>query len=80
MAASLSYGIMKALQETAIMVEGQEKILLDEVDCISAVSGGSFTAAYYGLFRAKLFQDFRSEFLGRNIQGMLTAGLLQPLN
>ena len=79
-AASLSYGIMKALHETAIMVEGKEKTLLDEVDCISSVSGGSFTAAYYGLFRENLFQDFRSQFLEQNIQGMLAARLLHPLN
>ncbi|MDD5475805.1 MAG: patatin-like phospholipase family protein [Syntrophales bacterium] len=79
-ASALSYGIMKALKETAIIVDGEEKSLLDEVDCISSVSGGSFTAAYYGLFRENLFLDFRPEFLERNIQGMLAARLFNPGN
>ncbi|MFT6978517.1 MAG: NTE family protein, partial [Marinobacter psychrophilus] len=44
-AAALSYGIMESLSDTVIRVDGQDKRLLDEVDCISSVSGGSFTAA-----------------------------------
>jgi len=79
-AAALSYGIMKSLRETVIHVNGQEKRLLDEVDCISSVSGGSFTAAYYGLFRDGLFEDFRSQFLERNIQGALVSQLFNPVN
>jgi NTE family protein len=50
------------------------------VDVISSVSGGSFTAAYYGLFREKLFADFRTKFLDRNIEGALKAKLLNPIN
>ncbi|WP_035244399.1 patatin-like phospholipase family protein [Desulfonatronovibrio hydrogenovorans] len=79
-AAALSYGVMQALHETRIVVDGREKSLLDEVDCISSVSGGSFTAAYYGLFREDLFQDFRPQFLERNIQANLAAGLFNPVN
>jgi len=59
---------------------GGGRSLLDEVDCISSVSGGSFTAAYYGLFRARLFQDFRSRFLDRNVQGALVQQVLLPWN
>jgi NTE family protein len=79
-AAALSYGIMQALRDTRIQVDGEEKSLLDEVDCISSVSGGSFTSAYYGLFRERLFSDFRSRFLERNIQGDLAARLFNPIN
>ena len=79
-AAALSYGIMEALRDTVIHVEGQEKRLLDEVDCISSVSGGSFTAAYYGLFRERLFEDFRTRFLERDIQGALVGRLFNPVN
>lgn len=79
-AAALAYGVMEELRKTRIKVDGEEKSLLDEVDCISSVSGGSFTAAYYGLFRERLFQDFRTRFLERNIQGALTASLLNPVN
>lgn len=79
-AAALSYGIMEALRDTVIRVDGQEKRLLDEVDCISSVSGGSFTAAYYGLFRERLFEDFRVRFLVRDIQGTLVGRLFNPMN
>jgi NTE family protein len=79
-AAALSYGIMEALRDTVIRVDCREKRLLDEVDCISSVSGGSFTAAYYGLFRERLFEDFRADFLERNIQRSLAIRLLNPVN
>ncbi len=79
-AAALSYAVMEALRDTVIFVDDIEKRLLDEVDCISSVSGGSFTAAYYGLFRDRLFEDFRARFLEYNIQGALTRRLFNPVN
>lgn len=79
-AAALSYGIMEALRDTPVRVDGRDKRLLDEVDCISSVSGGSFTAAYFGLFRERLFKDFRDRFLERNIQGALLGRLFNPVN
>src|SRR5882724_8563328 len=48
-AAALAYGVLEELARTQIIWEGQHRRLLDEVDYISAVSGGSFTAAYYAL-------------------------------
>jgi NTE family protein len=67
-AASLAYGVLEELAETKILLEGRERFLLDEVDVISSVSGGSFTAAYYGLFGRRIFEDFESRFLKKNIQ------------
>jgi len=79
-AAALAYGVMEELRRTGVRVDGREKSLLDEVDCISSVSGGSFTAAYYGLFRDRLFEDFRNRFLERDVQGALAAELFNPVN
>jgi NTE family protein len=79
-ASAFSYGVMELLAATTITVNGQSKRLLDEVDVISSVSGGSFTAAYYGLFGDALFEDFEDRFLYRNIQGALTLRLLNPVN
>ena len=60
---------------------GRELRLLDEVDLISGVSGGSFTAAYYGLFGDRTFQDFEQKFLKKNIQGELRNQILfNPAN
>jgi NTE family protein len=67
-AAALAYGVLEALRDTPVRIDGRERRLLDEVDAISAVSGGSFTAAYYGLFGERLFQDFESRFLTRNVE------------
>ena len=81
-AAALSYGVMEKLSKIKIRWEGKERRLLDEVDVISSVSGGSFTAAYYGLFREELFdrEKFGKAFLYRNIQGELIGSLFNPIN
>jgi NTE family protein len=79
-AAALAYGVLEKLKNTRITWKGTEKRLLDEVDCISSISGGSFTAAYYGLFGEKIFQDYRTRFLDADIQGSLLWSLFKPWN
>lgn len=80
-AAAFSYGVLEELRTTEVILEGRKRRLVDEMDLISGVSGGSFTAAYYGLFGDRIFEDFESRFLKKNIQGALTAGtLLNPIN
>ena len=65
-AAAFSYGVLEKLRDTVVEVEGQPTRLLDLVDVITSVSGGSYTAAYYGLFGDRIFDDFSSRFLYRN--------------
>ena len=79
-AAALSFGVLEELAKTQIPWEGRQRRLLDEVDWISAVSGGSFTAAYYAVHGEDTFKDFESCFLNRNIQGGLFRLLLSPIN
>jgi len=80
-AAALSYGVLEELQKTEVVIDGRKKRLLDEVDGISSVSGGSFTAGYYGLFGDRIFEDFEGKFLKKNIQGGLAVRtLLNPIN
>jgi NTE family protein len=67
-AAALSYGVLEELRKTEIVLDGRKRRLLDEVDTISSVSGGSFTAGYYGLFGDRIFKDFENKFLKKNIQ------------
>jgi len=79
-AAAFSYGVLETLRDTTVTIRGRQRRLLDEVDWISGVSGGSFTAAYYGLFRDRTFEDFETRFLKKNIQGDLTrAALFNPI-
>ncbi len=77
-AAALSYGVLKELRDTRVNSRGRQIRLLDEVDSISSVSGGSFTAAYYGLFGDKLFSDYERVFLKQSIQGELIRSLFDP--
>lgn len=77
-AAALAYGVLKELKETTIVSGGQRIRLLDEVDSISSVSGGSFTAAYYGLFGDRIFTDFEDAFLKKSIQGILIQKMFDP--
>ena len=82
-AAAFSYGVLCALKERQLTwprASDRQVTLLDEVDLISSVSGGSFTAAYYGLFGDRIFDDFEDVFLNRDIQGELTWAVLNPLN
>jgi NTE family protein len=67
-AAALAYGVLEELAKTEILLEGRKRSLLDEVDAISGVSGGSFTASYYGLFGNRIFEDFEGRFLKKDIQ------------
>ncbi len=84
-AAALSYGVLEKLRNTPIVWEGKHSTLLDEVDVISSVSGGSFTAGYYAAFGDATFKDksqsgFLRDFLYRDIEGELFNQLFNPAN
>jgi NTE family protein len=79
-AAALSYGVLEALRDTPIRWQGRNTTLLDEVDVISSISGGSFTAAWYALHGKKIFEAFPDRFLYRDVQGELVRELLSPTN
>lgn len=77
-AAALSYGVLEKMK--AVGLPGTNKTLLDEVDVVSTISGGSFTGAYYVLFGDRIFTDFKGRFLNRDIEGELAAKLFNPVN
>jgi predicted acylesterase/phospholipase RssA len=80
-AAAFAYGALEQLRTNQIAVEGATKRVLDEVDVISSVSGGSFPAAYYALYGERLFVDFPDRFLNKDIQGALFWNIaLRPQN
>lgn len=59
-AAAFAYGVLDGLRGR---YASNRKPLLDNVKFISGVSGGSVTAAYYGLFHSRIFEDFEQKFL-----------------
>ena len=77
-AAALAYGVLEALRDTHVNLDGQSRRLLDEIDAISSVSGGSFTAAYFGLYGDAIFTDYEKDFLRSDVSGELVSGLLDP--
>lgn len=79
-AAALAYGVLEELARTPLGAEGTQHRMLDEVDIISSVSGGSFTAAYYARWGDRIFLDFESEFLKKNVQNALLLRVLSPWN
>ncbi len=79
-AAAFSYGVLETLRDTEIVWKGERKSLLDEVDIISSVSGGSVTAAYYGLFGDRIFRDFEEKVLYANLQKSFLTQILSLSN
>jgi NTE family protein len=80
-AAAFAYGVLEALRDTELTTSSGAKVrLLDEVDVITGVSGGSFTALGYGLYGDRLFDLFEKSFLKRDVQGTLVRRILNPLN
>ena len=78
-AAAFSYGVLEYLRRTEIRTrEGRTVRLLDAVDVITGVSGGSFTALAYGLYGDKLFDDYEQRFLKRDVQGEIVARVFNP--
>ena len=73
-AAALSYGVLKGLRDTQM----HSQRMLDEVDAITSVSGGSFTAAYYALHGEETFQSFEPKFLRRDIESEIKKRWLRP--
>jgi NTE family protein len=70
-AAAFSFGVLKELDRTRVRDRGKAVSLLDRVDFVSGVSGGSVTAAYFGLRKREALSDFRERFLLRNAEEAL---------
>jgi NTE family protein len=79
-AAAFSYGVLEELRQTSVLVDGQQRRLVDEVDIITGVSGGSFTALAYALHGDRLFSEYEERFLKRDVQGALVGRGINPFN
>jgi NTE family protein len=77
-AAALSFAVMELMRETPIRWMGHDRTLLQELDFISAVSGGSLTAAFYAQDPDRFFADFRPRVLDFDLQSALWSRVLSP--
>jgi NTE family protein len=76
--AAFGYGVLKGMRDFPLVVDGHQERLLDEIDMMASVSGGSFPAAYYGLYRDKIFTDFEKDFLDHDISSYIWGTYLLP--
>ena len=79
-AAAFAYGVLEELAATQINFDGRDRSLLDEVDIVSGVSGGSFAAAYFGLHGHDTLQTFPDKFLYRDVEHALKRAVFSPRN
>ncbi len=76
-AAAFAYGVLEGLREQP---SRGSRNLLDEVGFVTSVSGGSITAAYFGLHGTAGLTDFREKVLLRDGEAGLRFSLLNPNN
>ena len=74
-AAAFSYGVLAEIDRVQVPGRGGTTSLLDRVDFVSGVSGGSVLAAYFGLKKRAALDDFRERFLLRDAEESLSTGV-----
>lgn len=79
-AAAFAYGVMQGLREVPAPGD-RGGSMLDEVDVISSVSGGSFAAMGYVAWGDDFFNGkFRRQFLDLNLPAEIVRVMLNPIN
>lgn len=79
-AAALGYGVLEELNRQKVLIGGRETTLLDSVDLVYGVSGGSVLAAYYALHGKDAIPAFEQNFLKRDFQSQLIGQTLSLAN
>jgi NTE family protein len=74
-AAAFSYGVLQGFDETPVRGRDGPVPLLDRLNFLSGVSGGSVLAAYYGLRHRAALADFKQRFLSTNAEEGLQTDL-----
>jgi NTE family protein len=79
-AAAYSFGVLRGLDRFEIPTAQGPRPLLDQVDFVSGVSGGSITAAYFGLKKRAALTDFRERFLLKSVESDALSTSFTPGN
>lgn len=74
-AAAFAQGALLEFDRTRVPSSAGPVSLLDKIDFVSGVSGGSVTAAYYGLKKRAGLADFRERFLLRNAEEAISTDI-----
>ncbi len=78
--AAFAHGVLRGLKRMQVVEDGVRRSLLDELDYLAAVSGGSFPAMHYALYHDRSFETFPSEFLKQDINAYVYGTYLLPWN
>ncbi|MDQ2078872.1 patatin-like phospholipase family protein [Xanthobacteraceae bacterium Astr-EGSB] len=77
-AAAFSFGVLDGVSKVTFNERGRSVALIDRIDFVTAVSGGSVTAAYFGLKNRAALADFRARFLVRDAEEALNTSVDVP--
>jgi NTE family protein len=77
---SFGYGALTGMREMMVPAAAGPVSLLSQLSGISGVSGGSFPAAYYGLYRDAAFGRFEQDFLYQDTNAYIYGIYLLPWN
>jgi NTE family protein len=75
---AFGYGVLSGLREISIDYGGGPRPLTAEIDVVTGVSGGSFTAAAFALRREELFNTYVDDFLKYDLNAEIFGIYLLP--
>ena len=79
-AAAFAFGVLRELSRVQITSQGRSSPIIDQVDLISSVSGGSVTAAYFALKGRAILDDFEQKFLAQDVEETLRTSVVSLPN
>ncbi|MBP6011955.1 MAG: patatin-like phospholipase family protein [Alphaproteobacteria bacterium] len=75
---AFGYGVLTALRKITVDFGSGPRRMTDEVDVVTGVSGGSFTASAFAMKRDALFDTYVDEFLKYDLNGDIFGLYLLP--
>jgi NTE family protein len=75
---AFGYGVLTALREITVDFGDGRRRLTDEIDVVTGVSGGSFTASAFALKRDAMFETYKDEFLKYDLNAEIFGIYLMP--
>ena len=76
--AAFAFGVLRGMADIPVRPEASASTLLDEIDLLAGVSGGSFPAAHFALYGRRSFETFPEEFLYADIEAYIWGTFLLP--
>lgn len=79
-AAALGYGVLEELNKQTVYNGGRKQTMLEAVDLVYGVSGGSVLAAYFALHGRDTIPSFEKRFLKQNFQRQVSKQIFSIAN